>query len=85
MRIPRAPRRSRTSGRSPADRYKWTALANTTAAVFMSALDGVVFAFGAVLALLAAIASLLRGTGSTAATSPSPAPSRPPQEKHPWH
>ncbi|MCL2731368.1 MAG: MFS transporter [Actinomycetia bacterium] len=45
----------------------------------------VVFAFGAVLALLAAIASLLRGTGTTAATPPSPAPSRPPQEKHPWH
>ncbi|MER7837598.1 MFS transporter [Streptomyces sp. NPDC096040] len=31
---PRAPRRS------PGDRYKWTALTNTTAAVFMSALDG---------------------------------------------
>jgi len=45
----------------------------------------VVFAFGAVLAVLAAIASLLRGTGTTAATPPSPAPSRPPQEKHPWH
>ncbi|GAA1993891.1 MFS transporter [Kitasatospora viridis] len=27
-------------GRPPGDRYKWTALANTTAAVFMSALDG---------------------------------------------
>ncbi|MEU7497942.1 MFS transporter [Streptomyces griseofuscus] len=26
--------------RSPGDRYKWTALTNTTAAVFMSALDG---------------------------------------------
>jgi MFS family permease len=29
-----------TGGRPPDDRYKWVALANTTAAMFMSALDG---------------------------------------------
>ncbi|WP_369227501.1 MFS transporter [Streptomyces sp. R39] len=34
------PSRTRAPGRSPGDRYKWTALTNTTAAVFMSALDG---------------------------------------------
>ena len=34
----RAP--ARATGRSAADRYKWTALTNTTAAMFMSALDG---------------------------------------------
>ncbi|MFE4869157.1 MFS transporter [Streptomyces sp. NPDC056682] len=32
--------RIRTPRRAPEDRYKWTALTNTTAAVFMSALDG---------------------------------------------
>ncbi|MFI9600281.1 hypothetical protein ACIHCX_10430 [Streptomyces sp. NPDC052043] len=58
--------------RRPADdRYKWTALANTTAAVFMSALDCSI-----VLIALPAIfrgvhldplaASLLRGTSPTA-------------------
>ena len=30
----------RATGRAAADRYKWVALSNTTAAVFMSALDG---------------------------------------------
>ncbi|SEG81055.1 Predicted arabinose efflux permease, MFS family [Actinacidiphila yanglinensis] len=34
------PPKVRAERRSPADRYKWTALTNTTAAVFMSALDG---------------------------------------------
>ncbi|WP_329138578.1 MFS transporter [Streptomyces sp. NBC_01476] len=34
------PPATRAPRRSPADRYKWTALTNTTAAVFMSALDG---------------------------------------------
>ncbi|MFY4723147.1 MFS transporter [Streptomyces sp. LaBMicrA B280] len=32
--------RAHAPRRSPGDRYKWTALTNTTAAVFMSALDG---------------------------------------------
>jgi MFS family permease len=41
----------------------------------------VVFAFGAILAFLAAIASLLRGTDPT----PAPAAIRHPQEKQPWH
>jgi MFS family permease/nicotinamidase-related amidase len=43
MHIPvlnRAARRPPPSGGGDADRYKWTALTNTTAAVFMSALDG---------------------------------------------
>ncbi|MFF3176601.1 MFS transporter [Streptomyces sp. NPDC057900] len=34
------PARTHATGGSPGDRYKWTALTNTTAAVFMSALDG---------------------------------------------
>ncbi|MFJ4900872.1 MFS transporter [Streptomyces sp. NPDC088727] len=34
------PVRTRATRSSPGDRYKWTALTNTTAAVFMSALDG---------------------------------------------
>ncbi|MEV0913225.1 MFS transporter [Streptomyces sp. NPDC049967] len=34
------PARKRATRSSPGDRYKWTALTNTTAAVFMSALDG---------------------------------------------
>ncbi|MBY8886039.1 MFS transporter [Streptomyces sp. PTM05] len=34
------PTASRAPRRSPGDRYQWTALTNTTAAVFMSALDG---------------------------------------------
>ncbi|MGC5401181.1 MFS transporter [Streptomyces sp. DT20] len=34
------PARTRATRSSPGDRYKWTALTNTTAAVFMSALDG---------------------------------------------
>lgn len=34
------PSRTRAPRRSPGDRYKWTALTNTTAAVFMSGLDG---------------------------------------------
>uniref|UniRef100_A0AAU2W2W7 MFS transporter n=1 Tax=Streptomyces sp. NBC_00008 TaxID=2903610 RepID=A0AAU2W2W7_9ACTN len=34
------PARTRAKRTPPGDRYKWTALTNTTAAVFMSALDG---------------------------------------------
>jgi MFS family permease len=34
------PPKTRAPSRSAGDRYKWTALTNTTAAVFMSALDG---------------------------------------------
>ncbi|MEU3511982.1 MFS transporter [Streptomyces longwoodensis] len=34
------PSETRAPGRSAGDRYKWTALTNTTAAVFMSGLDG---------------------------------------------
>lgn len=34
------PVKTRAPRRSAGDRYKWTALTNTTAAVFMSALDG---------------------------------------------
>lgn len=43
MKFPsKTPARNRPPGERPApdDRYKWTALSNTTAAVFMSALDG---------------------------------------------
>ncbi len=44
---------SRAAPRSAEDRYKWTALANTTAAVFMSALDGSI--------VLIALPSIFRG------------------------
>ncbi|MGW5127850.1 hypothetical protein ACWEQ7_28190 [Streptomyces sp. NPDC004069] len=63
--------KTRAPRRPAGDRYKWTALANTTAAVFMSALDCSI-----VLIALPAIfrgvhldplaASLLRGTSPTA-------------------
>ncbi|SDO69461.1 Predicted arabinose efflux permease, MFS family [Nakamurella panacisegetis] len=40
MNLARAKQGAEKTGRGEKDRYKWTALTNTTAAVFMSALDG---------------------------------------------
>jgi len=61
--MPAAGRDTQLAGRltaGPGDRYKWVALANTTAAVFMSQLDGSI-----VIIALPAIATTA-GVGSTA-------------------
>ena len=70
------PGRTRADGPDPGtgDRYKWIALANTTAAMFMATLDGSIVIIAlpaifrgihldplAVAAALAGVASLLRG------------------------
>ncbi len=57
----RAPRRPAAD-----DRYKWTALTNTTAAVFMSALDGSIV----LIALLKRSSGASTWTRSRRATSP---------------